>query len=540
MNFIYLTLIIVVGFRADLIEISDGVLEGMTMVAKNGRIFKGYQGIPYAKPTSGKLRFQPPVPVEKWDGIFNATGTPPTCPQILELTTTYSGSEDCLYVNVYTPQNAKPGSNIPVIFYIFGGIFIFGHPLKFGPEYMLGRNIILVMVNYRVDVLGFLSTGDLVVPGNMGLKDQALAMKWTKNNIDKFGGDPNRITLQGHSSGAMCVHLHTFSPLSAGYFNRVIMQSGLGTSPQAFNDKDIAKGMTIALARSVNCTFKTSEKILQCLQSKDAESLIRMAKTINVWQTVPQAVFKPTFEDKNVKNAFLTEVPVVASYLSTNINWLFGMTSGEAAAFVSNYYKYPEILQDLTTFNYTLTLPLITNFLWTSKPAHIDYIVQAIQSYFLGGKGIALATEQDLADMLTGAQYGMSMLEAIQKYKGPKYVYLYDYRNEQSTLVSNDGKFLGVGHAEELKFFFLKENNEISKDEYAIGNEMITRWVNFAYSGNPNKPFAINTTVFGIWNPVTTPHIEFLRIKEPGSMEADYFEEKFAFWLKLPVFSKYG
>lgn len=67
-----------------------------------------------------------------------------------------------------------------------------------------------------------------------------------------------------------------------GYFNRVIMQSGLGTSPQAFNDKDIAKGMTIALARSVNCTFKTSEKILQCLQSKDAESLIRMAKTINV------------------------------------------------------------------------------------------------------------------------------------------------------------------------------------------------------------------------------------------------------------------
>lgn len=81
---------------------------------------------------------------------------------------------------------------------------------------MLGRNIILVMVNYRVDVLGFLSTGDLVVPGNMGLKDQALAMKWTKNNIDKFGGDPNRITLQGHSSGAMCVHLHTFSPLSAG------------------------------------------------------------------------------------------------------------------------------------------------------------------------------------------------------------------------------------------------------------------------------------------------------------------------------------
>ena len=113
-------------------------------------------------------------------------------------------------------QYAKPGSNIPVLFYIFGGGFVWGSPSKFGPEFIMSRDIILVMVSYRLGALGFLSTGDAVIPGNMGMKDQTLAMKWTRNNIYDFGGDPSRITIHGHSSGAACVHLHTLSPLSKG------------------------------------------------------------------------------------------------------------------------------------------------------------------------------------------------------------------------------------------------------------------------------------------------------------------------------------
>lgn len=119
-------------------------------------------------------------------------------------------------MKVFIFQDVKPGSNIPVIVYIFGGQFKLGYPLKQGPEYMLSRDIILVMVSYRIGVLGFLSAGDLTISGNMGLKDQNLAMKWTKKNIYMFGGDPNQITLHGHSTGAACVHLHTLSPLSKG------------------------------------------------------------------------------------------------------------------------------------------------------------------------------------------------------------------------------------------------------------------------------------------------------------------------------------
>lgn len=100
------------------------------------------------------------------------------------------------------------------ILYIFGGGYKNGNALREGPEFLMSRNVILVMVTYRLGVLGLLSTGDSVIPGNMALKDQTLAMKWVNENIYEFGGDPHRVTIQGHSSGAMNVHLHTLSPLS--------------------------------------------------------------------------------------------------------------------------------------------------------------------------------------------------------------------------------------------------------------------------------------------------------------------------------------
>lgn len=120
-------------------------------------------------------------------------------------------------IPVFIPQGIQPGSNIPVLFYIFGGEFKYGGPSIEGPEFIMSKNIVLVMVSFRIGVLGFLSTGDSVVSGNMALKDQVLAMKWTRENIYDFGGDPWRITIHGHSSGAVCVHLHTLSPRSQGF-----------------------------------------------------------------------------------------------------------------------------------------------------------------------------------------------------------------------------------------------------------------------------------------------------------------------------------
>ena len=115
-------------------------------------------------------------------------------------------------------KGAKPGHNLPVIFYIFGGQFKKSYPGYYAPDFMMSRDIVFVTPNYRLGVLGFLSTGDTWVAGNMALKDQLLAMKWTKDNIYDFGGDPHKVTIQGHSSGSTCAHLHTLSPLSRGSY----------------------------------------------------------------------------------------------------------------------------------------------------------------------------------------------------------------------------------------------------------------------------------------------------------------------------------
>ncbi len=161
----------------------------------------------------------------------------------------------------------------------------------------MSRNIILVVTNYRLGPLGFLSTGDDVISGNMGLKDQLLALKWTKKNIYAFGGDPDKITLHGHSSGAICVHLHMLSPSSkgnnnildifillinyniavifcsewAGLFNRAIIQSGTSWSPNTFYSKDVARSLAKELAHQVGCKNSSSQLMLDCFLTLEPE-----------------------------------------------------------------------------------------------------------------------------------------------------------------------------------------------------------------------------------------------------------------------------
>lgn len=133
------------------------------------------------------------------------------------------GAEDCLYLNVYKPhiESSKP---LPVIIWIHGGAFQWHMEQKDGeftkPDYIMDRDVIFVSFSYRVGPLGFLSTGDDLISGNMGLKDQSYAIRWVKENIKGFGGDPEQITLFGLSAGGVSVHYQYLSPMSRGLFKR--------------------------------------------------------------------------------------------------------------------------------------------------------------------------------------------------------------------------------------------------------------------------------------------------------------------------------
>ena len=152
--------------------------------------------------------------------------------------------EDCLYLDVYAPAGATPASNLPVMFFIYGGGFVFGDSYEFGfydgKHIAKQHNVILVAANYRLSSFGFMALPQLMTEsgttGNYGVQDQRFALQWVQQNIRQFGGDPNRVTIFGESAGAMSVCYHVASPASAGLFHAAIVESGTASSPEFFVD----------------------------------------------------------------------------------------------------------------------------------------------------------------------------------------------------------------------------------------------------------------------------------------------------------------
>ena len=190
---------------------------------QNGTTYASFQGIRYAQPPVGILRFKPPLPYIA-EGLYDVSGIAPwKCPQFNPLHWV-TGEEDCLLLNIFVPASGFDNANVslPVMVWIHGGSFIVGsnQPSSYGPSHLMDRDVIVVLVNYRLGPLGFLSLGTEDVPGNAGLRDQTMAFQWVNENIASFGGDPSRITIFGESAGSLSVGLHLLSPLSDGLFQR--------------------------------------------------------------------------------------------------------------------------------------------------------------------------------------------------------------------------------------------------------------------------------------------------------------------------------
>ncbi|CAH1975179.1 unnamed protein product [Acanthoscelides obtectus] len=211
------------------VQLPVGTVKGLVKSTAKGVIFYSFQGIPYAEKPVGDLRFQAPVPKKKWEGIWDATKFGNICNQMSY--TPPNQSEDCLFVNVYTPNITD---NLPVMFFIYGGGFVAGASNSYGPDFLMEQDVVLVTINYRVGPYGFLSTGDDLVPGNAGLKDQTLALKWANQYIHHFGGDPTKITIFGQSAGSASCAYQIMSPLSKGLFRSAILLSGTSLSPWAY------------------------------------------------------------------------------------------------------------------------------------------------------------------------------------------------------------------------------------------------------------------------------------------------------------------
>ena len=183
-------------------------------------------------------------------------------------------SEDCLYLNMFVPRTSK--TNIPTLIWIFGGSFVYGSATLdiYDGRYLAAtQSVIVVTIPYRMGVQGFLYTGTDDAPGNMGLLDQQLAIKWIYDNIEVFGGDRNKITLFGESSGAASISHHLIAPTSWPYFNNAIMLSGTSLSHWSVESPTYLLAHTHHLANITNCSHTDSSEMVKCLRNMDAYDL---------------------------------------------------------------------------------------------------------------------------------------------------------------------------------------------------------------------------------------------------------------------------
>lgn len=317
-----------VAAPGDPVTIESGKLSG-TMV--DGAV-KAYLGVPYVAPPVRENRWRAPQPVAPWQGVYNADAFKPQCPQTMRSASInhYFGeesvSEDCLYLNIWAPAQARAGAKLPVVVWIYGGAFTVGsasNPIYAGAP-LAHKGVIYVAPNYRLGVLGFMAHPALTAEsghqasGNWGFLDQVAALEWVKRNIASFGGDPGNVTLIGQSAGSISVNDLQASPLAKGLFARVIGLSGAATqggpsdilsTPRAQAESAGQSFQTFLKAADIHAMRQISfDKILAAAQ----QSGLRIGPSVDGWY-LPDTV-QHIFEAGRQ-----SDVPVITGAMANDI-----------------------------------------------------------------------------------------------------------------------------------------------------------------------------------------------------------------------------
>uniref|UniRef100_A0A670ZKX2 Carboxylic ester hydrolase n=1 Tax=Pseudonaja textilis TaxID=8673 RepID=A0A670ZKX2_PSETE len=262
---------------------SSGPIKGKQFLSGLGPV-TAYLGIPYAEPPLGKLRFQKPLPHQPWKQPLEATSFGNSCPQFISQDVPEAHiwspktplSEDCLSLNIWVPH-PQPSAPVPVLVWIHGGGYFMGTSsvaVFNGAPLAATENVIVVTINYRLGALGFLYFPP-AAPGNLGLLDQQLALKWVKENAAAFGGDPSRVTIFGQSAGGASVNFHLLAPKSQDLFAQAVIQSGTANAFWAWRSPEEAKRISLEFLHLLGCSEDNKISLGHCLQTKNVSELIR-------------------------------------------------------------------------------------------------------------------------------------------------------------------------------------------------------------------------------------------------------------------------
>ncbi|CAG0968442.1 acetylcholinesterase [Myxococcaceae bacterium] len=431
-----------------------------------------FLGIPYAEPPVGDLRFAPPRPVTHWAHVRPAFRFGPTCPQMedeFEPASLLHQDEDCLSLNIWTP--GLDSKKRPVVVYIHGGGFIeggSGDPLYDGEHLARRGDIVVASLNYRVAALGFLSLDsfgpEFSGSGNLALQDQTAALVWIESNIDRFGGDPDRITIMGESAGSTSVLFHMISPASKGLFQRAIAQSG-----------------AVNLARTPEQAAKITERFMELAGVRDVAGL-RALSARRIVELEKKLLDDAGFE------ADLVFAPVLDGIVVPTDPWRAleeGAAAGIPLLHGTNLDEYRYWLLYFAWLEYIPTAwalaraPSVQEQLGPRLDDVIEHYRHTLPNPGLSGVTFAL-----VSDLMFRAPH--LRVSDLQSRHAPVWMYRFDWKSK----VSNG---LGACHAIELPFVFRTFDSPTSDQivgpnpPMALSDAMMDAWIRFIRTGNPGR-----------------------------------------------------
>ncbi|HYL60131.1 MAG TPA: carboxylesterase family protein [Candidatus Acidoferrales bacterium] len=461
------------AYAAPAIVTDNGPLKGISIFG-----VQGYLGIPYAVPPVGDLRWTPPAPHGKWHGVFQANQFGNACTQ-----PSGGGSEDCLTLNVFTPnikKNQDKKNPLPVMVWIHGGGLVSGSSFLYDPSPMvLAGNVIVVTINYRLGLLGFFAhpaiDAEGHLNGNYGLMDQQLALKWVNDNIAAFGGDPNRITIFGESAGGQSVYANLASPTAAGMFERAIAESGAYVEFQDYWDfiVSVAQAETIGtagvpsgttIASNLGCPGQTAACLralpASTVTSQDPGTAYPFIDGTILTQTPTSAFFNGQFN----------QVPIIS-----------GGNHDEWRIFVANQYDFAG--NPIVTLADYLTA--VAN-MWGPFTPFVDFLYP-FASFPSGG--VALGASGTDGIFACPERNSVRLLSQFV----PTFAYEFNDENAPDLF---DPVFLatfplGAYHAAELQYLFDFDErfagfNPFTPGQQMLSDTMIGYWTQFAATGDPN------------------------------------------------------
>lgn len=512
-----------VKIERQVVSVSEGQLEGKLL--KSGVIV--FKGVPYAAPPVKNLRWKAPLPLAKWSGIrpaFDFGPRPMQKSNIMYEFRSKNVNEDCLYLNIWMPS-VKSSALKPVYVFIHGGSFVRGDGSQpaYDGESMATDGIVYVSINYRLGIFGFMAHRELSKEsghgsGNYGLLDQVAALKWIKENISSFGGDPNSITIGGESVGAQSVTAHMVSPISKQLFSRAIAESGsIIDNRTLINSLETSENLGLAVANAA----KTSD--IAALRSLSASKVLKIASKGNPRRFIP-----------TIDGYFLEEDPAIsfANGKQAQVPLLSGWNANEVPSVA--LFR----LRRATKANFNKALVR----LYGAKADKVAALYPAAVSK----QEIKLAGAEVISDYaINYASWNLADIQASAN-KAPVYRYLFahphpglsDYQLDRGNLLQILLKKMinriikgSSFHAAEIEYAMgnlaVQPNFDWGDADFEVSAQFKAYFVNFIKTGNPNGNGLKDTKLVHWPRFVSGEEGQFLRVGKTSYAQKDSLRTRF-------------